>query len=40
MYGGVYNYDIETVMQKAGFDDEEREIFEIYLAQIEAINGV
>ena len=38
--GGVYNYDIETVMQKAGFDDEEREIFEIYLAQIEAINGV
>ncbi len=38
MCGSVYNHSIETVMHKANFDKEEREIFEIYLAQIETIN--
>ena len=36
--GNVYNHSIETVMQEAGFDEDEREIYEIYLAQIETIN--
>ena len=40
LYGEVINYDIETVLQKAGFDEEEKELYEIYYAQICAVSGV
>jgi len=34
------NYQLETVMQKAVFSDEQRELFEIYLANIKEIKEV
>ena len=40
LYGDVVNYQLETVMQKAVFSDEQRELFEIYLANIKEIKGV
>lgn len=39
LYGNVANYGVPMVLSLAGFNDEEREIFEIYLAQIETIRG-
>ncbi len=39
LYGNVANYGVPMVLSLAGFDEEEREIFEIYLAQIETIIG-
>lgn len=40
LYGDVVNYRLETVMQKAVFSDEQRELFEIYLANIKEIKEV
>lgn len=39
LYGQVVNYGLETVMRKANFNDEQREIYEIYLTQIETVTG-
>lgn len=39
LYGEVVNYNLETVMHKADFNEDEQELFEIYYAQICAVNG-
>lgn len=39
LYGEVVNYNMETVMQKCGFTDEERSIYEVYYEQITILTG-
>ena len=39
LYGDVINYVLETVMQKCGFTDEERSVYEVYYEQITILTG-
>lgn len=39
LYGEVENLSEEAVLNKVGFTEDEREIFEIYKAQILAMGG-
>lgn len=39
LYGSVVNYSEETVMRKANFNEDQREIYEIYCEQIQVMGG-
>ena len=40
LYGEVTNYTVQNVMDGYDFTDEEKDLYEMYLAQIESMNGV
>ena len=40
LYGEVTNYTVQNVMDKYDFTDEEKDLYEMYLAQIKSMNGV
>lgn len=39
LYGSVVNYSEETVMYKANFNEDQREIYQVYCDQIQAMGG-
>ncbi len=39
LYGSVVNYSEETVMRKANFNEDQREIYEVYCEQIQVMGG-
>ncbi len=40
LYGEVKNYTVQNVMDGYDFTDEEKDLYEMYLAQIKSMNGV
>ncbi len=40
LYGEVVNYTVQNVMDGYDFTDEEKDLYEMYLAQIKSMNGV
>lgn len=40
LYGEVTNYTVQNVMDEYDFTDEEKDLYEMYLAQIKSMNGV
>lgn len=40
LYGEVTNYAVQNVMDKYDFTDEEKDMYEMYLAQIKSMTGV
>lgn len=40
LYGEVTNYTVQNVMDVYDFTDEEKDLYEMYLAQIKSMNGV
>ena len=40
LYGEVVNYTIDDVLSEYNFTDEEKDLYEMYLAQIKSMNGV
>lgn len=40
LYGEVTNYTVQNVMDGYDFSDEEKDLYEMYLAQIRSMNGV
>lgn len=40
LYGEVTNYTVQNVMDGYDFTDEEKDLYEMYLAQIKSMNGV
>jgi len=40
LYGEVTNYTVDDVLSEYDFTDEEKDLYEMYLAQIKSMNGV
>lgn len=40
LYGEVTNYTVDDVLSEYNFTDEEKDLYEMYLAQIKSMNGV
>lgn len=40
LYGEVTNYSVDDVLSEYDFTDEEKDLYEMYLAQIKSMNGV
>lgn len=40
LYGEVTNYTVQNVMDEYDFTDEEKDLYEMYFAQIKSMNGV